>query len=42
MIGENQQLVIDAPGVFENNWLKFKIAEKLPIFLEEFINYTPI
>ena len=25
-----------------NNWLKFKTAGKLPIILEEFIEYTPI
>ena len=35
MIRENPHLVIEEP-------LKFKIARKLPIILEEFIEYTPI
>ena len=42
MIGENWQLVTDELVEFENNWLKFKTAEKLPITSEEFIEYTPI
>ena len=42
MIGENRQLVIDEPVEFENNRLKFKSAGKLPVVLEEFIEYTPI
>jgi hypothetical protein len=25
-----------------NDWLKFKISEKLTIIVEEFIEYTPI
>jgi hypothetical protein len=42
MIRENWQLVTDEPVEFENNRLKFKIARKLPLILEEFIEYTPI
>ena len=42
MIGENRQLVPDEPLEFENNWLKFKIVGKLPIILEESIEYIPI
>jgi hypothetical protein len=42
MIGENRQLVTNEPVELRNNRLKFKIAGKLPIILEEFIEYTPI
>ena len=43
MIGENRQLVTDEPVEFEkNNRLKSKTARKLPVILEEFIEYTPI
>ena len=42
MIGENRQLVTNEPVEFENNRLKFKTAGKLPIILEEFVEYTPI
>ena len=42
MIGENRQLVTDEPVSLRNNRLKFKTAGKLPIILEEFIEYTPI
>ena len=42
MIGENRQLVTNEPVSLRNNWLKFKIAGKLPITLEEFIEYTRI
>jgi hypothetical protein len=42
MIRENRQLVADEPVEFENDWLKFKTARKLPIILEAFIEYTPI
>ena len=42
MIGETRQLVTDEPVEFENNRLKFKTAEKLPIILEEFREHTPI
>ena len=38
----NRQLVTDEAVEFENNRLKFKSAGKLPIILEEFIEYTPI
>jgi hypothetical protein len=24
------------------NWLKFKIAKRLPVILKEFVDYTPI
>ena len=40
--GDNRQLVTNEPVEFEVNGLKFKIAGKLPIILEEFIEYTPI
>ena len=41
MIGENRQLVANEPVEFENNRLKFfKTEGKLPIILEEFIEYT--
>ena len=39
---ENTQLVTDEPVVFGNNRLKFKTAGKLPIILEEFVEYNPI
>ena len=42
MVGEIRQLVINEPVEFENNRLKFKTAGKLPIILEEFIEYTQI
>ena len=44
MIGENGQLVTDelVESLRNNNQLKFKTAGKLPIILEEFIEYTPI
>jgi hypothetical protein len=44
MIEENRQLVTDEPVEFEtgNNRSTFKTAGKLPIILEEFIEYTPI
>ena len=42
MIGENRQLVTDEPVDLKNNRLKFKTAGKLPVILEEFIEYTPI
>ena len=42
LIGENQQLVTYEPAEFENNWLKFNTARKLPSILEEFIEYAPI
>ena len=42
MIGENRQLVTNEPVEFGNNRLKFKTAGKIPIILEEFIEYTPI
>ena len=41
MIGENQQLVTDEPVKFEKYRLKFKTAGKLPIILEESIEYSP-
>ena len=42
MIGENRQLVTDAPVEVEklNNLLKLKTAGKLPTILEEFIENT--
>ena len=42
MIRENRQLVKDEPVDLRNNWLRFKTAGKLPIILEEFIEYTLI
>ena len=42
MIRENRQFVTKEPVEFENKRLKFKTAGKLPIILEEFIEYTPI
>ena len=42
MIGENRQLVTGEPAELENNLLMFKTVGKLPIILEEFIEYTPI
>ena len=42
MIGENRQLVTYELVEFEKNRLKLKTAEKLPIILEEFKEYTPI
>ena len=42
MIGENRQLVTNEPVEFEKKRLKFRMAERLPIFLEEVIEYTPI
>ena len=42
MIGENRQLVTDEPVELRNNRLKFKTGGKLPIILEEFLEYTPI
>ena len=41
MIGENRQLVTNEPVELRNNQLKFKTTRKLPIVLEEFIEYTP-
>ena len=40
MIREKWQLVVNEPGEFEKYRLKFKIYGKLPIILEEFIEYT--
>ena len=42
MIGENRQLVTDEPVKLSlrNNRFKFKTAGKLPVILEEFIEYT--
>ena len=40
MIGENQQLVTMNRLSLRNNRLKFKIAGKLPIILEDSIKYT--
>ena len=43
MIGENRQLVTDELVEFEKlNQLKFKTAGKLPVILEESIEYSPI
>ena len=42
MIGENRQLVTKNRLSLRSNQLKFKTAWKLPIVLEEFIEYTPI
>ena len=42
MIGETRQLVTNEPVEFENNRLKFKTAGKLPIILEEFVEYTRV
>ena len=41
MIRENRQLVTDELVELRNNWLNFKTAGKLPIILEEVIEYTP-
>ena len=40
MIGDKRQLVTNEPVEFEKHRLKFKTARKLPIILEEFIEYT--
>ena len=40
MIREDRQLVIDDRLSLINNGLKFKIAGKLPISLEEFVEHT--
>ena len=42
MIAENRQLVTNEPVEFEKNRLKFKTTWKLPIILEESIEYTQI
>jgi hypothetical protein len=42
MIGENRQLITNEPVESRNNRLKFKAAGKLPIILDEFIEYAPI
>jgi hypothetical protein len=41
MNGENWLLVTDEPVEFENNWLKCKNLGKLPIILEESMDYNP-
>ena len=42
MIGENRQLITNEPVEFRNDRLEFKTPGKLPIILEEFIEYTTI
>ena len=42
MIGENRQLVTNYRLSLRNNRLKLKTTGKLPIVLEEFIEYTQI
>ena len=53
MTGEQERWALQWPGrtgsklqmnrlSLKNNRLQFKIAGKLPIILEEFIEYTPI
>ena len=37
---ENRSLVTNESVEFENNWLKFKTSQKLPIILAEFVEYT--
>ena len=42
MNGENQLLVTDEPVEFEEYLVMFETTGKLPIVIEEFIEYTPI
>jgi len=42
MIGENWPMLQMNRLSLRINWLKFTIAGKLPINLEEFVEYTPI
>lgn len=41
MNGENWSLVTDEPVIVEYNRFKFKTLWKLPVNLEEYMEYTP-
>ena len=42
IIGENRQLVTDELGDFEKEPVGVEDCRKLPIILEEFIEYAPL